>query len=67
MNLTEQEIEMGLMVVTCKCCGSAHKAHKEMNACSYSFTPNFGCAKCQGVTPKNRVIAAQAKGLQRRN
>ena len=63
MNLTEQEIGMGLMVVTCKCCGNVHKAHKQMNACSYSLTPNFGCAKCQGVVPKSRMIAAQAKAV----
>ena len=61
MQLTEQEIGIGLMVVTCKCCGHVYKAHQAMNACSYSLNPNFGCIKCQGIVPKSRLIAAQAR------
>lgn len=50
MKLTEQEKQMGLVVVTCKCCGEVHKAHKMQNSCAYSLTPNYGCDKCQGIS-----------------
>jgi len=63
MRLTEQEIGMGLMVITCKCCGNVHKAHKMSNALAYSLTPNFGCNKCQGIVPAERNIAAQARAV----
>jgi hypothetical protein len=63
MRLTEQEVGIGLMIVTCKCCGEVYKAHIQMNACTYSLNPNFGCDKCQGVVPNSRMIAAQAKAL----
>ncbi len=52
MNLSEQEIRMGLMVVRCTCCGNIHKAHGMQNACSYSIQPNYGCEKCQGIPEK---------------
>jgi hypothetical protein len=63
MKLTDQERGMGLMVVTCKCCGNEHKAHGAMNACSYSMTPNFGCDKCQGVVPKSKLIELQQQSI----
>lgn len=49
MVLTQQEKDLGIIAVTCKCCGNAYKAHGIMNACSHSLTPNFGCEKCQGI------------------
>ena len=63
MGLTEQEIGMGLLVVTCKCCGNEYKAHMASNSLTYSFTPNYGCSKCQGVMPESVRIAAQRQAL----
>ena len=48
MNLSKKEIGMGLVVVTCSCCGNVHKAHKTSNACAYG-PPNYGCYQCQGM------------------
>ena len=63
MKLTEQERGMGLVVVTCLCCGEVYKAHQQENACGYSLTPNFGCRKCQGVVPEIDRIKAQRAAL----
>ncbi len=52
MELSEQEKGMGLMIVTCTCCGNVHKAHQASNALTYSLTPNYGCMKCQGIPLK---------------
>ena len=52
MKLTEQERGLGLVVVTCTCCGNVHKAHEMNNACSYSLRPNYGCNECQGIPRK---------------
>lgn len=49
MKLTDQEVGLGLVVVTCKCCGEVYKAHGLQNACTYGATPNYGCDKCQGI------------------
>ena len=51
MTLTDQEIGMGIVIATCKCCGNVYKTHKLSNACNYSLTPNFGCDECQGIVP----------------
>lgn len=60
MKLTEQEIGMGLILVTCACCGEVNKAHKMNNACSFSLTPNYGCCKCQGIPPKGEEKMASS-------
>ena len=52
MNLSQQEIGMGLIIATCTCCGNVHKAQKMQNACSYSLRPNYGCNACQGIPPR---------------
>ena len=62
MNLSQQEIGLGLIVVTCTCCGNVHKAHKMNNACSYSLRPNYGCNACQGIPPR-QTQRAQMDGL----
>lgn len=68
MILTDQERGMGLLVVTCLCCGNVYKAHQMSNALSYSLIPNYGCEKCKGVpltgrqgTGLNNKDAAQIK------
>jgi len=63
MKLTEQERGMGLMVVTCSCCGNIYKAHQMNNSLAYNLTPNFGCSKCQGILPKENMAERQAKAL----
>ncbi len=55
MEITDQEIGMGVIVVTCKCCGNVYKAHQLSNACAYSMTPNYGCEKCKGVTGQKQT------------
>ena len=51
MNLTDQEKNMGLIIVRCKCCASTYKTHGRANALPYGLTPGYGCSKCQGVVP----------------
>ena len=63
MKLTEQEIGMGLVAVTCKCCGNEYKAHMISNALSYSLTPNFGCDKCQGIVPEELKVKLQREAI----
>ena len=63
MLLTDQEIGMGIMVVSCKCCGNVYKAHSTANACTYSLIPNFGCPKCLGVPSGTSQQDALGEGL----
>jgi len=49
IKLNELEISLGIIIVKCKCCGNKYKSHPAANACTYSLTPGYGCAKCKGV------------------
>lgn len=55
MKLTEQEVGMGLIVVTCLCCDNVYKAHEL--SCSFGFNGlarNYKCRKCQGIKPEDQ-------------
>lgn len=49
--LTDREMQFGICIITCKCCGNKYKTHALANACKYSLTPGFGCQKCLGILP----------------
>ena len=64
MELTKQEIGMGLVVATCTCCGNVYKTHGMVNACFYSTNPGFGCSKCQGIARGESNYERQRRGLK---
>jgi hypothetical protein len=53
IKLTEEEKFKGFIISTCKCCGNVYKSHNQANACGYSFMPDYGCHRCQGVKPSD--------------
>jgi len=61
MRLTPQDIGVGLMVVTCKCCGNVYKTHESCNALAYSLISNFGCHECTGLIKNEREPAITRK------
>jgi RNase P subunit RPR2 len=63
MELTEREKGMGLMIVTCLCCGETHKTHEANNTMTFSLIPNYGCEKCKGVDSYSVELTEREKGM----